>query len=73
MQQILDLKAENIQVQFLLINIVLSFILSLLQHAFSRAYINFKRFEDVTIFRNLFDGFIFNAGKGRVIFNLISI
>jgi len=36
----------------------------LVQHAFSRAYINFKRFEDVTAFRNTFDGYIFNAGKG---------
>lgn len=39
---------------------------SLLQHAFSRAYINFKRFEDLALFRNAFDGFIFNAGKGKL-------
>ncbi|XP_065056223.1 regulator of nonsense transcripts 3B-like [Rhopilema esculentum] len=37
---------------------------SLYPHSFARAYINFKRFEDVTLFRNKFDGFIFNAGKG---------
>ena len=39
-----------------------------MQHAFSRAYINFKQFEDVAVFRNAFDGYIFNAGKGLVIF-----
>eukprot|EP00112_Aurelia_sp_Birch-Aquarium-sp1_P003517 Seg1393.13 transcript_id=Seg1393.13/GoldUCD/mRNA.D3Y31 product="Regulator of nonsense transcripts 3B" protein_id=Seg1393.13/GoldUCD/D3Y31 len=37
---------------------------SLMSTTFARAYINFKRFDDVALFRNSFDGYIFNAGKG---------
>ncbi|XP_062505708.1 regulator of nonsense transcripts 3A-like [Corticium candelabrum] len=38
---------------------------SLGQFAFSRVYINFKRFEDVITFRNRFDGFVFFGHGGR--------
>ena len=38
---------------------------SLEPHAFSRAYINFVQAEDVYIFREKFDGYIFIDAKGH--------
>ncbi|KAJ8309832.1 hypothetical protein KUTeg_011697 [Tegillarca granosa] len=39
--------------------------LSLGQNAFTRAYINFQNHEDVFIFRDKFDGYVFVDGKGN--------
>jgi len=34
-------------------------------NAYSRAYINFKNYDDVFEFRNKFDGFVFFDSKGK--------
>ncbi len=38
---------------------------SLYPHLFSRAYINFKNPEDIIIFRDRFDGYVFIDNKGN--------
>nr|CAX18772.1 UPF3 regulator of nonsense transcripts homolog A (yeast) [Danio rerio] len=38
---------------------------SLYPHLFSRAYINFKNPEDIIIFRDRFDGYVFIDNKGQ--------
>ncbi|XP_028846928.1 regulator of nonsense transcripts 3A isoform X1 [Denticeps clupeoides] len=38
---------------------------SLYPHLFSRAYINFKNQEDIVLFRDRFDGYVFIDGKGQ--------
>lgn len=43
---------------------VLSFC-SLYPHMFSRAYINFKNQEDIVLFRDRFDGYVFVDHKGK--------
>lgn len=37
---------------------------SLYPHLFSRAYINFKNPEDILLFRDRFDGYVFIDNKG---------
>ncbi len=37
---------------------------SLYPHLFSRAYINFKTPEDILLFRDRFDGYVFIDNKG---------
>lgn len=37
---------------------------SLYPHLFSRAYINFKNHEDILLFRDRFDGYVFIDNKG---------
>ena len=44
---------------------------SLGQFAFSRVYINFKRFEDVITFRNRFDGFVFFGHGGEILWEIL--
>jgi hypothetical protein len=39
--------------------------LSLHPHLFSRAYINFKTNEDILLFRDRFDGYVFIDNKGN--------
>ncbi|KAJ6663286.1 hypothetical protein lerEdw1_010422 [Lerista edwardsae] len=39
---------------------------SLYPHMFSRAYINFKNQEDIVLFRDRFDGYVFVDHKGKV-------
>ncbi|NWS48931.1 REN3B protein, partial [Probosciger aterrimus] len=43
---------------------------SLYPHMFSRAYINFKNQEDIVLFRDRFDGYVFVDHKGNVFFPL---
>ncbi|KAJ0002832.1 hypothetical protein NQD34_007981 [Periophthalmus magnuspinnatus] len=38
---------------------------SLYPHLFARAYINFKNQEDIVLFRDRFDGYVFIDGKGQ--------
>uniref|UniRef100_A0A8C7X1A6 UPF3B regulator of nonsense mediated mRNA decay n=1 Tax=Oryzias sinensis TaxID=183150 RepID=A0A8C7X1A6_9TELE len=38
---------------------------SLYPHLFARAYINFRNEEDVVLFRDRFDGYVFVDGKGQ--------
>ncbi|RMC08112.1 hypothetical protein DUI87_15144 [Hirundo rustica rustica] len=38
---------------------------SLYPHMFSRAYINFKNQEDIVLFRDRFDGYVFVDHKGK--------
>lgn len=38
---------------------------SLYPHLFSRAYINFKNPEDILLFRDRFDGYVFIDSKGK--------
>lgn len=38
---------------------------SLYPHLFSRAYINFKSPEDILLFRDRFDGYVFIDNKGK--------
>ncbi|XP_061697267.1 regulator of nonsense transcripts 3A isoform X2 [Syngnathoides biaculeatus] len=38
---------------------------SLYPHLFSRAYVNFKNQEDIVLFRDRFDGYVFIDGKGQ--------
>lgn len=38
---------------------------SLYPHMFSRAYINFKNQEDIVLFRDRFDGYVFVDHKGE--------
>ncbi|CAL8263778.1 unnamed protein product [Lota lota] len=38
---------------------------SLSPHLFARAYINFKKQEDIVLFRDRFDGYVFIDGKGQ--------
>ncbi|XP_067116427.1 regulator of nonsense transcripts 3A [Osmerus mordax] len=38
---------------------------SLYPHLFSRAYINFKNLEDILLFRDRFDGYVFIDSKGQ--------
>lgn len=38
---------------------------SLYPHLFSRAYINFKNPEDILLFRDRFDGYVFIDNKGK--------
>uniref|UniRef100_A0A3Q3IIT4 UPF3 domain-containing protein n=1 Tax=Monopterus albus TaxID=43700 RepID=A0A3Q3IIT4_MONAL len=38
---------------------------SLYPHLFSRAYINFKNLEDILLFRDRFDGYVFIDNKGQ--------
>lgn len=39
-------------------------LLSLYPHLFSRAYISFKHAEDILLFRDRFDGYVFIDNKG---------
>lgn len=50
-------------VLFLNIDFIL-LICSLGQNAFSRAYINFVKYEDIFLFRDKFDGYVFVDAKG---------
>uniref|UniRef100_A0A8C5HDN7 UPF3 domain-containing protein n=1 Tax=Gouania willdenowi TaxID=441366 RepID=A0A8C5HDN7_GOUWI len=38
---------------------------SLYPHLFARAYINFKNQEDIMLFRDRFDGYVFIDGRGQ--------
>lgn len=40
---------------------------SLYPHLFSRAYINFKNPEDIVLFRDRFDGYVFIDNKGKTL------
>ncbi|KAL7979497.1 hypothetical protein Chor_004655 [Crotalus horridus] len=40
---------------------------SLYPHMFSRAYINFKNQEDIVLFRDRFDGYVFIDHKGKLV------
>lgn len=40
---------------------------SLYPHLFSRAYINFKNPEDIVLFRDRFDGYVFIDNKGKAL------
>lgn len=44
---------------------VFLFLHSLYPHLFSRAYINFKNPEDILLFRDRFDGYVFIDNKGN--------
>lgn len=46
---------------------------SLYPHLFSRAYINFKNHEDILLFRDRFDGYVFIDNKGISWFCLNSV
>lgn len=39
---------------------------SLYPHLFARAYINFKNPEDIVLFRDRFDGYVFIDNRGKV-------
>lgn len=41
------------------------YLCSLYPHMFSRAYINFKNQEDIVLFRDRFDGYVFVDHKGK--------
>lgn len=43
------------------------FFCSLYPHLFSRAYINFKNPEDIVLFRDRFDGYVFIDNKGKAL------
>lgn len=43
--------------------LLLSF--SLFPHLFARAYINFKNQEDIVLFRDRFDGYVFIDNRGK--------
>lgn len=41
------------------------FLYSLYPHLYTRAYINFKNPEDIVLFRDRFDGYVFIDNKGN--------
>lgn len=42
---------------------------SLYPHLFARAYINFKNQDDIVLFRDRFDGYVFIDSRGRLSVN----
>lgn len=44
--------------------VMIVFSLSLYPHLFARAYINFKNQEDIVLFRDRFDGYVFIDNRG---------
>ena len=48
----------------------LAFLLySMYPHVFARAYINFKNQEDIVLFRDRFDGYVFIDNRGVIHFS----
>ena len=47
---------------------VVAVIVSLGQHAFSRAYINLINHQDVVVFVEKFDGYVFVDSRGNIMF-----
>lgn len=43
----------------------LSWLCSLYPHLFARAYLNFKHQEDIVLFRDRFDGYVFIDNRGK--------